>query len=74
MATWRSYMDAPLNHPKRKLKNKKKKSTNLLKKPSWVSNLNELWVAVGELGTIYNSNGVNVFTGMSNTFYSVTYK
>ena len=29
---------------------------------------NELWVAVGELGTIYNSNGVNVFTGMSNTF------
>ena len=35
---------------------------------------NELWVAVGEQGTIYNSNGVNVFTGTSNTFYSVTYK
>jgi len=36
---------------------------------------NELWIAVGESGTIYNSKGVVVdLAGISNTFYSITYK
>ena len=36
---------------------------------------NELWVAVGESGTIYNSNGLTAWTsGISNTLYSITFK
>ena len=36
---------------------------------------NEMWIAVGELGTIYNSKGSTAqLTGISNTFYSITYK